>query len=67
MHIAKLVNNTRAYSELLHNHIMKEDQVLYPMSEQALSDEAKDIINQKYQAVEAKLNKEMDIEALKFI
>jgi len=37
------------------------------MAEQALTDEQKDSINQKYQEVETQLNANMDINALKFV
>ncbi len=62
-----LIEQTRGYCILLQNHIYKEDNVLYPMAEEALSDEQKDLVNQKYQEVEVKLNAEMDIDALKFV
>jgi hemerythrin-like domain-containing protein len=62
-----LIEQTRGYCILLQNHIYKEDNVLYPMAEEALSDEQKDLVNQKYQEVELKLNAEMDIDALNFV
>jgi hemerythrin-like domain-containing protein len=63
----KLIENARGYCMLLQNHIYKEDNVLYPMAEEALTDEQKDLVNQKYHEVEIKLNAEMDIDALKFV
>lgn len=63
----KLIKNARGYSALLQNHIYKEDNVLYPMAEEALSDEQKEIVNQKYHEVELRLNAEMDFNALKFV
>lgn len=63
----KIIENARGYGMLLQNHIYKEDNVLYPMAEEALTDEQKELVNQKYNEVEAKLNSEMDVEALKFI
>jgi len=65
--MAKLIENTRAYCILLQNHIYKEDNVLYPMAEEALSDEQKDLVNDKYHEAELKLKPEIDVEALKFI
>ncbi len=63
----KLIKNTRGYCELLQNHIYKEDNVLYPMAEEALSDEQKEIVNQKYQEVEKRLNTIMDFNTIKFV
>jgi len=60
----KLIKNARGYCALLQNHIYKEDNVLYPMAEEALSDEQKEIVNQKYKEVELRLNAEMDVDAL---
>lgn len=63
---ALLIDNARGYCMLLQNHIYKEDNVLYPMAENALTDEQKELVNQKYHDVELKLKSEMDIDALKF-
>jgi hemerythrin-like domain-containing protein len=63
----KLIDNARGYCILLRNHIYKEDNVLYPMAEGALTDEQKDMVNKKYLEVERILKAEMDIDALKFI
>jgi len=62
-----IIESTRGYCFLLQEHIYKEDNILYPMAEQALTDEQKDSINQKYQEVETQLNANMDINALKFV
>lgn len=61
----KLIENARGYCMLLQNHIYKEDNVLYPMAEDALTNEQKDLVNQKYYEVELKLKSEMDFDALK--
>ena len=62
----KIIENARGYCMLLQQHIYKEDNVLYPMAEEALTDEQKELVNQKYQEVETKLNAEMNIDALNF-
>jgi hemerythrin-like domain-containing protein len=41
----KLNENARGYCMLLQNHIYKEENVLYPMAENALSNEQKDLVN----------------------
>ncbi|MCU4174021.1 hemerythrin domain-containing protein [Carboxylicivirga sp. N1Y90] len=63
----KIIENARGYGMLLTDHIYKEDNVLYPMAEEALTSEQKDLVNQQYQEVEQKLNAEMDVEDLKFV
>lgn len=60
----KLIENARGYCILLQQHIYKEENVLYPMAEEALNVEQKEIVNQKYHEVELKLNAEMDVDAL---
>lgn len=60
----KLIENARGYCTLLQNHIYKEDNVLYPMAEEALSNEQKELVNQGYQEVELKLHAEMDVDTL---
>lgn len=63
----KIIKNARGYGMLLRDHIYKEDNVLYPMAEEALSDDQKYFVNKEYSVVEAKLRSEMDIDSLKFI
>ncbi len=62
--VDELIEYARAYCMLLENHIYKEDNVLYPMAEAALSDKEKEEVNRKYQEVELKLNEEMNLSAL---
>jgi hemerythrin-like domain-containing protein len=59
----KLIENTRNYCNLLQQHIYKEDHVLYPMAEQALSETQKEIINQEYKKTEQVLKSTLDVEA----
>ncbi|MFV0484595.1 MAG: hemerythrin domain-containing protein [Bacteroidales bacterium] len=60
----KTVFCARGYCVLLQQHIYKEDNVLYPMAEQAISDTQKAQVNEQYKQVEERLNKELDIEQL---
>ena len=48
----QVVENAIGYCSLLQNHIYKEDNVLYPMAEEALSDEEKDMVLKRYSQVE---------------
>lgn len=48
----KLIENARGYAYLLQEHIYKEDNVLYPMAEEALNDNQKDLVLVKYKEVE---------------
>lgn len=63
----KIIQNARGYGKLLRDHIYKEDNVLYPMAEEALSDEQKELVNKKYTEVELLLNKEMNVNELIFV
>ncbi len=63
----KIIQNARGYGMLLRDHIYKEDNVLYPMAEEALSDEQKELVNKKYTEVELLLNKEMNVNELIFV
>ncbi|MFV0365378.1 MAG: hemerythrin domain-containing protein [Mangrovibacterium sp.] len=62
--VEKLCFSTRAYVELLANHIYKEDQVLYPMAEEAISDEEKQVINQQYEQAEHNVKATYDVERI---
>lgn len=52
----EIVKNARAYTELLTDHIYKEDNILYPMAEEALSETQKSEINDKFNRVEDPLS-----------
>ena len=52
--LTALVENARAYGELLSQHIQKEDRILYRMAEQSLSDQQKGEILEAYQRAEEK-------------
>ena len=49
-----VVDAARGYAELLRGHIMKEDQILYPMAQRRLSDEAMKQVDQDCAAFEEK-------------
>ena len=53
--------NARGYAYLLKDHIMKEDNILYPMAEEALNDEQKDAILKEYNEVEVNKFPKADI------
>jgi hemerythrin-like domain-containing protein len=44
------------YARLLKEHIYKEDNILYPMAERGLSDEAKSSLLQNYTETDTRLN-----------
>ncbi len=52
--VYKLIENAGGYCFLLQNHIDKEDNVLYPMAEQALNDTQKKQVETLYQKVSEK-------------
>jgi hemerythrin-like domain-containing protein len=49
-----LADNALAYSELLREHIAKEDDILYPLAERVIPDTMRDDIIAGYSAAEAK-------------
>jgi hemerythrin-like domain-containing protein len=55
--------NASAYGILLSQHIYKEDNILYPMAEQNLSEDAKRLIVRDYQAAEQRINEPTDLNA----
>jgi hemerythrin-like domain-containing protein len=56
-----VIENARGYAYLLKDHIMKEDNILYPMAEEALNDEQKDAILKEYNEVEVNKFPKADI------
>jgi hemerythrin-like domain-containing protein len=63
--VEALVENARGYCYLLSQHIYKEDNVLYPMAEEALNESQKDAVNEQYSKVNVDDFMETDI--LQFI
>lgn len=51
-----LAENAQRYVDLMQLHIHKEDNILYPMAEQGLSDELKAMISKEYAEADAQLN-----------
>ncbi len=49
---AKIIDNARGYIHLLQEHIYKEDNILYPMATQALSQQAQQSILRRFKEVE---------------
>jgi hemerythrin-like domain-containing protein len=54
-----LCENIYGYCQLLKQHILKEDQILYPMAEEGVSDEDKLIINSLYKQIEERFDKQI--------
>jgi hemerythrin-like domain-containing protein len=51
-YVEQFVENARGYVGLLQQHIMKEDNVLYPMAERRISSEEMDEIMEEFERVE---------------
>lgn len=47
----KVLENARGYANLLQEHIFKEDNILYPMADKALSQEAQKMMIDKFEKV----------------
>ena len=58
----QILTNAKGYCFLLQNHIYKEDNVLYPMAEEALSEAQKELIQAKYKQVKDELFSARDIQ-----
>ena len=54
----KIIENARRYAELLQEHIYKEDNILYPMADNALDEKTKTKILAEFKQVGQKLIKE---------
>jgi hemerythrin-like domain-containing protein len=62
----KLINSIKSYSELLREHIYKEDNILYPMADAALSSESQENILSSFEKAEEK-NHEMKEKSLSLL
>ena len=49
---AKIMENARNYAQLLQEHIFKEDNILYPMAETALTEEIETAMLERFRQVE---------------
>ena len=56
----KVVENAMGYVSLIREHIFKEDNILYPMAEQALSKESQNAMLKKFLTEDKKLGKEKE-------
>ena len=56
----KLIRNARAYISLLREHISKEDDVLYPMTDEVLSDKIKKDMLKKFEEIGKKRKKDKE-------
>ena len=54
-----LCENAYGYCQLLRQHIYKEDNVLYPMAENGISDDDKIALENEYKQIEEMLNKQI--------
>lgn len=54
----KIVASARGYAQLLQSHISKEDNILYPMADEALSQDSKTKILKDFEQAEQKLSSE---------
>ena len=60
----KLMENARGYSQLLQEHIYKEDNILYPMADEALNEKTQKSMLEKFKKLEK--NKEKYLSVLKY-
>ncbi len=56
----KILESARAYADLLTEHIYKEDNILYPMADSALSQKVKSAMAKKFKRVESKFKSASD-------
>ena len=56
----KIINNARGYVNLIREHIFKEDNILYPMSEEALGRKTKKEMEKKFADAEKKMKNEKE-------
>ncbi len=61
----KLISGANGYCRLLREHIFKEDNVLYPMAEEAINDIEKEKILKLYSESETTVKSKYDINKLK--
>jgi hemerythrin-like domain-containing protein len=56
----RVIRNARAYADLLKQHISKEDDILYPMTDEALDNKTKKEILKKFKDIEEERKKDKD-------
>lgn len=57
-----ILTNASGYCHLLRDHIYKEDNILYPMAEEALSEELKEEVQAKYKKVNDELFSDKELQ-----
>ncbi|MFH1610687.1 MAG: hemerythrin domain-containing protein [Patescibacteria group bacterium] len=66
--IKKILENFTAYASLLQDHIFKEDNILYPMADQAISQTDQELMLEKFEQVEKeKFNSDVKQKQLSFV
>lgn len=55
----KVMENARGYAQLIREHIFKEDNILYPMIDEALNTEIQKSISDKFRQVETEFDAEI--------
>ena len=56
----KIIKNSRSYAQLLQEHIFKEDNILYPMADKALTKDIEKAMLGKFKEVEQKFAKQKE-------
>ena len=57
---SKLIEGAKGYIELIREHIFKEDNILYPMADEALSNEVKKTMLEKFKKISSTKKKEVE-------
>lgn len=57
--VKTIVDNARYYAELLSNHIYKENNILYPMGNQAFSEKDQDFLHKEFNRVEDEIGRDV--------
>lgn len=55
--ITEIIENSKNYAQLLQEHIFKEDNILYPMADEALDKKTKDAMLKKFLDIDRKKQK----------
>ena len=56
----RVIRNARAYAELLREHIAKEDDILYPMTDETLNSKVKKEMLEKFKEIEKERKKDKE-------
>jgi hemerythrin-like domain-containing protein len=55
----KIIENARGYARMIQEHIFKEDNILYPMAEEALNKEIWESVSDKFKEAKIKFGEEI--------